>query len=100
MLDLLAAAVAFTAVVALGLGLLALVTLVPFVVSLALAERRGRSATLCGGMALLGALLGLGAISLRSPVGVALGLLLVATTPLLLLALSPGRYVGGRRGRH
>ncbi len=100
MRDLLASAVAFSAVVALVLALLALLTLVPFVASLQLAERRGFAAGRWGGAALVGSVLGLGAIALRNPVTVVLGLLLAAATPLLLLALPPGSSVGGRRGRH
>ena len=101
MLDLLTSAVAFAVVVALGLTGLALLTLVPFVLSLHLAERRAFDPARWGAAALAGSVLGVGALVLRgSPVLLVPGLLLPAATPLLLLVLRRGSPVGGRVGRH
>ena len=107
MLDLLLAALAFPLLVALGLALLSLVTLVPFVLALQMADIRGFSSTRWGAVSLTGSL-------------VALGLLLVfyrsdtiptaaALLPLLLSFAGPAGLwlltgeeaeVGGRAGRH
>ena len=102
MLDLLTSAVAFAVVVALGLTGLALLTLVPFVLSLHLAERRAFDPARWGAAALAGSVLGAGALVLlrSSPVLLVPGLLLPAATPLLLLLLRRGSPVGGRVGRH
>ena len=107
MLDLLLAAVTFPLIIALGLALLAVVTLVPFVVALQMAERRGFSTTRWGAVSIAASL-----------VGVALTLLVVrsettpdafALLPLLLTWVAPGalwllsgeeELIGGRAGAH
>ena len=107
MLDLLLAAIAFPLIVALGLALLAAVTLAPFVVALHMADQRAFSTGRWGSIALAGSLLGL-----------ALALLLyrsdrlpdlAAVLPLLLTWVGPGllwllsgqeAVVGGRAGAH
>lgn len=103
MIDLLAATVAFTAVVALGLAVLALLTLVPFVLALRLAEQRGVDPARGGAAALLGSVLGVGLVllALRSSL-----VLLVIAVPLAfagvlaLTLLSDDSRLRGRVGRH
>ena len=103
MTDLLAAAAAFTAVVAAGLAALALLTLVPFVLALRRAEQRGFDPARWGAVALVGSVLGVGLalVALRS----SLVLLLLAVPlafagVLALLVLPADSQVGGRAGRH
>lgn len=107
MIDLLLAAIAFPLIVALGLALLAGVTLVPFVVALRMADARRFSSSRWGAVALAGSLLGLllalvVARSDRLPDALAL-------LPLLLTWAGPGALwllsgeealVGGRAGAH
>ena len=59
MLDLLLAAVAFPLIVALALALLAVVTLVPFVLALQMADHRAFSTTRWGLVAIAGSAVGL-----------------------------------------
>lgn len=107
MLDLLIAAVLFPLIVALALSLLALVTLVPFVAALQMADRRGFSSVRWGTVALTGSLLAL-VVALvfyrsdRLPTAAAL-------VPLVFALAGPGGLwllsgdeaeVGGRPGRH
>jgi len=104
MLDLLAATAVVTALVALGLAVLAVVTLVPFVLTLRRAEAHRFASAQWGAVSLLGSLaaLALGLLLLRegSPV-VAVGALPLAFLgPLLLWALDGHEAVGGRAGRH
>lgn len=107
MLDLLLAAVVFPLIVAILLALLALVTLVPFVVALQMAERRGFSTVRWGALALaasllalLGALLVLRSDTIATPAA-ALPLVLAAAAPGALWLLSGGETsIGGRAGRH
>jgi len=101
--DLLAAAAAFAAVVALALACLAALTLVPFVLALRSAERRGFDPARWGALALAGSVLGVGVVlvALRS----SLVLLLVAVPlafagPLALPLLPADSKLGGRIGRH
>ena len=107
MLDLLLAAVVFPLLVALGLALLAAVTLVPFVVALQMADSRRFSTTRWGAVALA-----------ASGVGLLLALVFyrsdsvpsaAALLPLILTWAGPGALwlltgeeavVGGRAGAH
>lgn len=103
MLDALVSAVVVAALVAAGLALLYAVTVVPFVLAVDLAERRGFSTGRWAGAALAGVLVG---------GGLALVGLLVGTPPLLLLlplavgflpALVVSRAsqrLGGAAGKH
>lgn len=107
MLDLLLAAVAFPLIVALGLGLLAAVTLVPFVVALRMAEQRAFSAGRWGTVALAGSLVGLaGALAfllsdrVPDPAAVLPLLLTWAGPGLLWLLTGEEAVVGGRAGAH
>lgn len=105
MLDLLAATVTFTALVAAGLAVLAAVTLVPFVVTLQLADARRFAPARWGALSLAGSVLGLAVALLiaRSDLPTALvpvGLLPALAGPALLSLLSGGQAVGGRAGRH
>lgn len=107
MLDLLLAAVTFPLIVAVGLALLSVVTLVPFVLALQMADARSFSPTRWGAVAAVGSLGGLVLALLffrsdRMPT-------LAALLPLLLTWAGPGvlwllsgeeAAVGGRRGRH
>jgi hypothetical protein len=104
-IDVLVAAVAVTAVVAAGLALLAAVTLVPFVLALRMADRRGFPSARWGSLALAGAVLGLGVVLLAlrsdaSPLLAAVGLPMSFAAPLALSLLEPGQPLGGRTGRH
>ncbi|MEX2289404.1 MAG: hypothetical protein WD794_03645 [Mycobacteriales bacterium] len=107
MLDLLLALVTFPLIVAVGLALLAAVTLVPFVLALQMADARAFSSARWGAVALGGSLLGL-ALALvfsrveRVPT-------LAALLPLVLTWSGPGALwlltgeetaIGGRAGRH
>ena len=103
MIDLLAAAAAFTAVIALGLAALALLTLVPFVLALRRAEQRGFDPARWGTVALVGSVLGVGLalVALRSsPVLLLLAIPLAFAGVLALLVLPVDSGVGGRAGRH
>lgn len=101
--DVLAAVVVVALLGAVGLSLLVAVTVVPFVVTLQRAERRGLSPVRAGALALVTSLLGpavaaLLAVRTAAPLAVAaLPLLLVAAGPSL-VAVAP-RWLG-RRGRH
>ena len=103
MSDLLAAAVAFSAVVALGLAALSLLTLVPFVLALRGAEQRGFDPARWGAVALVGSVLGVGLalVALRSsPVLLLLAVPLAFSGVLALRVLPSDSRVGGRAGRH
>ena len=107
MLDLLLAAVTFPLILAVGIALLAAVTLVPFVVALQMADSRRFSTTRWGIVALGGSLLGLALFAAfyrsdRIPT-------LAALMPLVLTWTGPGALwlltgeeaeVGGRAGAH
>ena len=107
MLDLLLAAVTFPLIVALGLALLAAVTLVPFVVALQMAQTRSFSTGRWGTIAVVGSLVGLAlaAVFFRSDrlpdVAAVLPLLVTWAGPGLLWLLSGEEaVVGGRAGAH
>ena len=107
MLDLLLAAVAFPLIVALGLALLAAVTLAPFVVALQMADQRAFSTGRWGAVAVVASLLGLALALLfyrsdRLPdLAAVLPLLLTWAGPGLLWLLSGEEaVVGGRAGAH
>lgn len=107
MLDLLASATAFTAIVAVLLFALAGLTVVPFVVACGMAERRGFSATRWGAVALVTAPLGLLAAyalvaktGLPWPVGVLPVVLTWAAPGVLWLLEGTEQMLGGRAGRH
>jgi hypothetical protein len=105
--DLLLAAIVFPLIVAVLLAVLALVTLVPFVVALQMAESRGFSTARWGAvalatslLALLGALLVLRSDTIAAPAAV-LPLVLAAAAPGVLWLLSGDETeIGGRAGRH
>jgi hypothetical protein len=106
-LDLLLAAIVFPLLVAVGLALLALVTLVPFVLALQMAESRGFSTARWGTVALAGSLLALvlALIFLRSDTiaapAAALPLVLAAAGPAALWLLTGDESgLGGRTGQH
>ena len=103
MIDLLAAAAAFTAVVAFALAALALLTLVPFVLALRRAERRGFDPARWGAVALVGSVLGVGLalVALRSSLVLLLLAVPLAFAGLLALSVLPADSgIGGRAGRH
>ena len=103
MTDPLAAAAAFTAVVTLALACLAALTLVPFVLALRLAERRGFDPARWGALALAGSVLGVGVVlvALRSAPGLlVVGLPLAFTAVVVLRLLPADSRLGGRVGRH
>ena len=107
MLDLLLAAVLFPLIVALALGLLALVTLVPFVVTLRMADRRGFSTARWGAVSLAGSLLALAVafVFYRSDTIPTWGALLPFVFSLagvggLWMLSGEEAEVGGRAGRH
>ena len=107
MLDLLLAAIGFPLIVALGLALLAAVTLVPFVLALRMADSRSFPSLRWGAFALAGSLLGLllALVVLRSErIADA-----AAVLPLVLTWAGPGALwlltgedaaIGGRAGAH
>ena len=105
MFDLLAATAVFTGAFALGLALLAAVTLVPFVLTLQLAETRRFSSARWGSVSLAGSLLA-GALVLlvlrsdRPALLAVVALPMAFLGPLLLSALQGSESVGGRVGRH
>ena len=104
MSEVLLAALVVSLLGAVALGLLVAVTVVPFVLALQRADRRGISPNRVGAVALLGCAVGLGAtvwLALRTsaPVPVTvLPLLLVAAGPLAAGGV-PARLLG-RRGAH
>ena len=107
MLDLLLAVAAAALLTAVALALLSAVTLVPFVVALSLAERRGFSTGRWGAVTLAGAVTGLLLAGVlltgdRVPAPLALlPLLLGWTGPVVLRLLSEqDTALGGRAGRH
>ncbi|MCW2679408.1 MAG: hypothetical protein JWM62_809 [Frankiales bacterium] len=107
MLDLLLAAVVFPLILAVGLALLAAVTLAPFVVALQMADERAFSATRWGAIALAASLVGLALALLfyrseRIPTLAALlPLVLTWTGPgLLWLLTAQEARLGGRSGAH
>ena len=105
MTDLLLATVAVVLLVALALAVLAALTLVPFLVTLQLAERRRFSLFRWGAVSLAGSVFGLvvALLVLRggSSPGVAAAVLLpILAAPLLLVLLPPEDPLGGRAGRH
>ena len=103
MLDALSATAVVALLVAVGLGVLYGLTVVPFVLAVDLAERRGRSTGRWAGWALT-AVLGALALALVAwrlgggPVALVLALA-VAVAPALVL-LASGDRVGGPAGRH
>lgn len=103
MLDALVAAVVVALLVAAGLALLYAVTVVPFLLAVGLAERRGRSTGLWAGLSLVAVLLGLALALLawRAGAGRLLTVLALAVGfgPALLVALRP-ESLGGPAGRH
>ncbi len=103
MLDVLAATAVVALLVALGLGVLYGLTVVPFVLAVDLAERRGRSTGRWAGWALVAVLaaLALAVLALRSGAGavVVVLALVVAFAPVLVL-LARGDRLGGPAGRH
>ena len=101
MLDALVSAVVFALVVAVGLAALYAVTVVPFLLAVGMAERRGLSTGRWGGLAVLGVLLGLGlALAVRAVdlprVLQLLALLGVFSAPALLLVTGDGARSAGR----
>lgn len=104
MADLLLATAAVVLLVAFGLAVLALLTLVPFLLTLQLAERRRFSLFRWGAISLAGSVFGLVVVLLVLRSGgsgalAAVGLLPILAGPVLLLAPPTGR-LGGRAGRH
>ena len=102
MLAALAAAAVVALLVAAGLALLYAVTVVPFLLAVDLAERRGRSTGLWAGLSLLAVLLGLGLALLAWRAGagrLAVLPLAVGFGPALLVALRP-QALGSPAGRH
>lgn len=106
MLDLLAAATAFTAVIAVVAVVVTGLTVVPFVVSMSMAERRGFVATRWGTVALAGVGAGVVLAYALSKTGLPRP---VALLPLVLCWLGPAALwlldgsedlIGGRPGRH
>ena len=107
MLDLLLAAVAFPLILAVGLAVLAALTLAPFVVALQMADARAFSTTRWGAVALVGSVLGLLLALLfyrseRVPdVAALLPLTFTWSGPGLLWLLTGAEtLVGGRAGAH
>ena len=107
MLDLLLAAITFPLIIAVGLALLAAVTLVPFVLALQMAQRRAFSPTRWGAVALVGSLLGLAFMLFLyrservSGIAVLLPITFTWAGPAALWLLSGEEaVVGGRSGAH
>lgn len=107
MLDLLLSVVVAALVVALGLGVLAALTLAPFVVALQLAERDGVSTVRWGAVTLAGSVVGLLVVLLllrSDSVSTPIALLPLALTwagPVLLRVVDPhDARLAGRAGRH
>ena len=103
MLDALVAAVVVALLVALGLAVLYAVTVVPFLVTVDLAERRGCSTGRWSGLSLAAVLLALalaaGGLLAGAPRPLLVLALAVAFVPAVVLALRPDA-VGGRAGGH
>ena len=103
MLDALVAAVVVALLVALGLAVLYAVTVVPFLVTVDLAERRGCSTGRWSGLSLAAVLLALalalGGVLAGAPRPLLVPLLAVGFVPALVLALRSAS-LGGRAGRH
>lgn len=105
MLATLAAALVVALVVALGLALLYAVTVVPLLLALGMAERRGFGTARWGALAIAGVLVGLAAALLVRLGGLHLGIQLLAlmvtfSAPMALWLLGAGDRLGGRAGRH
>ena len=105
--DLLLAVLVFALLVALGLALLAAVTLVPFVVALRMADARRFSTTRWGAVTIVASLVGLGLALLfvRSDTLPSIAALLPLTVTwagpgALWLLTGEEELVGGRAGRH
>ena len=103
MLDALVAAVVVALLVAAGLAVLYAVTVVPFLVTVDLAERRGCSTGRWAGLSLVAGLLAVGLAVAGLLAGAPRPLLVlvpaVAFAPAVVLALRPDS-LGGRAGRH
>ena len=103
MLDALVAAVVVALLVAAGLAVLYAVTVVPFLVTVDLAERRGCSTGRWAGLSLAAVLLGVGLVLVGLLTGAPRLLLVpalaVAFVPAVVLALRSDT-LGGRAGRH
>jgi hypothetical protein len=105
--DLLLAAVVFPLLVAVGVALLAAVTVVPFVVALQMATTRRFSPTRWGALSLAASLLGLGlALAFWGSASIPTA---AALLPLVFTWAAPGALwvltgqealIGGRAGRH
>lgn len=105
MLDYLLAAAVFTVAVAAGLLVLSAVTVVPFVLALQVADRRGLAVARWGTLTFAAVLLALaGAFLVRRsslPTLAALGPLVFGYVgPALAALASPGSVLAGRPGRH
>lgn len=105
MIDYLLAAAVFTLAVAVGLLVLVAVTVVPFVLALQVADRRGLAVARWGTLTLGAVLLALaGAFLVRRsslPTVVKLGPLAFGYVgPALAALISPGSTLAGRPGRH
>ena len=105
MTELLASTAAFTVVVALGLLVLSVLTLVPFVLAQRMAETRGFPTTRWGALTLAASVVGLGVVVLglrgdRTPLIALTGVPVAYAGPLVLSLLEAGQRVGGRTGRH
>ena len=105
MLDLLSATLAATGLVAVGLGLLACFTLLPFFLTLQRADALRFSTARWGAISLAGSSAAIGfallvLVSDRSPLLALLGLPLAGVGPLLLATLRGDARVGGRAGDH
>ena len=105
MTDLLLATLTLVGLVAGALAVLAALTVVPFVVTLQLAEARQFSLFRWGVISLAGSVFGLLAALLvlrgdGSPALAAVGLLPIVAGPVLLLLLPPRDALGGPAGRH
>ncbi|MBC7373547.1 MAG: hypothetical protein H7323_06110 [Frankiales bacterium] len=105
MSDLLASAAAFTAVVAVGLLALSVLTLVPFVLAQRMAQTRGFPSARWGAFTLAASVVGLGVVGLalrgdRTPLLALTGVPVAYAGPLVLSLLEAGQRVGGRPGRH
>ena len=106
-MSLVAATAVSTLIVVLALAVLAALTLVPFVLALRLAERRGYAQARWGALALAGSVLGAAVLLLALRIGggdllagAAVGVLLAYAVPLLLRLVALDPLVSGRPGRH
>ena len=101
----LASVAVFTLVVALGIAGLYAFTVVPFVLALGMAERRGFATGRWAALAVVGVLLAvvLAVVAHRAdapPLLQVLPLVLAFAAPIALYLLSGAEAVGGRAGRH